>query len=284
MPEGKDPAFVPEGVDLERPNAARIYDWFLGGEANWAIDREFGARAVATFPMIKTIARVGRDFLGRGVKHLAGHGVRQFLDLGSGVPTVGNVHEVADSVNPGSRCVYVDNEPVAVAHSQLLLERDGDLSRHAVLHGDLRNPADIWKRALETRVLDPRQPIGLIMVGVLYFLGPDDKAQEVVATYRNLLPSGSYLLSSHLTNDGVSAEGDDGDREQIRRQYQKSSTPFHYRTREEFTRFFDGFELVEPGVVWLPDWHPEEAESTANERIAHDPAFVGALGGLGRKP
>jgi O-methyltransferase involved in polyketide biosynthesis len=282
MSEGKDPAIVPKGVDLERPNAARIYDWFLGGTANWAIDREFGAEAVDTFPMIKTIARVGRDFLGRGVKYLAGEGITQFLDLGSGVPTVGNVHEIADSVNPGSRCVYVDNEPVAVAHSQVLLEQDGDLSRHAVVHGDLRNPSDVWKRALETGVLDPRQPIGLVMVGVLYFLGPDDNAHEVVAAYRDLLPSGSYLLSSHLTDDGVMAE--DGGREQIREQYRKSSTPFHYRSREEFTRFFDGFELVEPGVVWVPEWHPEEAESKATQRIAHDPTYTGALAALGRKP
>src|SRR3977135_971356 len=193
MPQGSDPTFVPEGVDLDRPNAARIYDWLLGGDANWAIDREFGARAVETFPMIRTLARVGRDFLGRGVSHLVGQGVTQFLDLGSGVPTVGNVHEVADSLNPGSRCVYVDNEPVAVAHSQILLERDGDLSRHAVVHGDLRNPSDVWKRALETGVLDPRQPIGLIMVGVLYFFSADDHPHEVVAAYRNHRPSWSYL-------------------------------------------------------------------------------------------
>jgi O-methyltransferase involved in polyketide biosynthesis len=279
-----DPAIVPEGVDLERPNAARIYDWFLGGDANWAIDREFGTRAVETFPMIRTIARVGRDFLGRGVRHLAEQGITQFLDLGSGVPTVGNVHEVADSVNSGSRCVYVDNEPVAVAHSQILLERDGDLSRHAVLHGDLRNPAEIWARAMATGVLDPRQPIGLIMVGVLYFLKPDDDPHGVVAAYRDLLPSGSYLLSSHLTDDGVSQEGENGGRDRIREQYQQSSTPFHFRTRAEFARFFDGFELVEPGVVWLPEWHPEVAESKATRKVAHDPAYAGTLGALGRKP
>jgi O-methyltransferase involved in polyketide biosynthesis len=279
-----DPASVPDGVDLERPNAARIYDWFLGGTANWAIDREFGARAVETFPMIKTIARVGRDFLGRGVGYLARNGVTQFLDLGSGVPTVGNVHEVADSINPGSRCVYVDIEPVAVAHSQILLERDGDLSRHAVVHGDLRNPAEIWAQAMDTGVLDPRRPIGLIMVGVLYFLGAEDNTNEVVAAYRDLLPSGSYLLASHLTEEGVPQEGEDGGRDKIREQYKQSSTPFYFRTRAEFTRFFDGLELVEPGVVWLPEWHTEVAESKATKKIADDPAYAGTLGALGRKP
>lgn len=284
MPQGSDPTFVPEGVDLERPNPARIYDWFLGGDANWAIDREFGTRAVETFPMIRTIARVGRDFLGRGVNHLVRQGVTQFLDLGSGVPTVGNVHEIADSVNPGSRCVYVDNEPVAVAHSQTLLERHGDLSRHAVLDGDLRNTADIWARALDTGVLDPRQPIGLIMAGVLYFLGADDHPHDVVAAYRDLLPSGSYLLSSHLTQDGVPLEGEHGGREKIRDQYKQSSAPFNFTSRTEFTRFFDGFELVEPGVVWAPEWRPELAQSKATQRVAHDPAFSGILVGVGRKP
>jgi hypothetical protein len=171
MPE-KNPEFVPEGVDLERPNPARIYDWFLGGSANWAIDRAFGEKVLETFPNVRNIAKVGRDFLGRGVHHLARQGVTQFLDLGSGVPTVGNVHEIADSVNPDSRCVYVDNEPVAVAHSQVLLERHGDPDRHAVLHGDLREPDEIWRRAMATGVLDPDRPIGLIVVGVLYFLGP----------------------------------------------------------------------------------------------------------------
>jgi O-methyltransferase involved in polyketide biosynthesis len=279
-----DPAFVPEGVDLERPNAARIYDWFLGGDANWAIDREFGAKAVETFPMIKTIARVGRDFLGRGVRYMANQGITQFLDLGSGVPTVGNVHEVADSVHPGSRCVYVDNEPVAVAHSQILLERDGDLNRHAVLHGDLRNPEEIWNRAMETGILDPRQPIGLIINGVLYFVPDEEDPYGIVATYRDLLPSGSYFLSSHMTTDGVSQEGEDGSRDKIREQYKQSSTPFHVRTRAEFTRFFDGFELVEPGVVWVPEWHPEVAESKATRKLAQDPSFSGGIGGLGRKP
>jgi O-methyltransferase involved in polyketide biosynthesis len=137
---------------------------------------------------------------------------------------------------------------------------------------------------METGILDPRQPIGLIMVGVLYFLSEDDDPHSVVAAYRDLLPSGSYLLSSHLTNDGVSQAGEDGSRDKIREQYKQSSTPFHFRSRAEFTRFFDGFELQDPGVVWLPEWHPEVAESKANRRVAHDPSYAGAVGALGRKP
>ncbi|WP_199432833.1 SAM-dependent methyltransferase [Qaidamihabitans albus] len=278
----REPDFVPEGVDLDRPNPARIYDWFLGGTANWAIDREFGAKAVEAFPMVRTMAKVGREFLGRGVHYLARQGITQFLDLGSGVPTVGNVHEVADSVNPDSRCVYVDNEPVAVAHSQVLLEREGDLDRHAVLHGDLRNPEDIWRRALATGILDPEQPIGLILVNVLYFVSPEDGPHEIVAKYRDLLPAGSYLLSSHMTDEGVPAEGE-SERAEVRRQYQQASSALHLRTRAEFTRFFDGFELVEPGVVWIPQWRPEERESPATREYADEPAASSALAGLGRK-
>ncbi|NIJ11010.1 O-methyltransferase involved in polyketide biosynthesis [Saccharomonospora amisosensis] len=274
---------VPEGVDLDHPNPARIYDWFLGGTTNWAIDREFGAKVVETFPLVRTMARVGREFLGRGVRHLASQGITQFLDLGSGVPTVGNVHEIADSVNPGSRCVYVDNEPVAVAHSRVLLERQGDPARHAVLHGDLRHADGIWERALATGVLDPSRPVGLIVVNVLYFFGDGDRPYDFVARYRDLLPSGSYLLSSHLTEDGVPREGS-SERARVRSQYQSSGSPLHLRTREEFTRFFDGFDLVEPGVVWVPLWQPDVAASPASEEFADEPSASSAFAALGRKP
>jgi hypothetical protein len=284
MSTGNDPAFIPEGVDLDRPNAARIYDWFLGGTANWAIDREFGARAVETFPQIKMIAKIGREFLGRGVTYLSRQGIDQFLDLGSGVPTVGNVHEIADSINPGSRCVYVDNEPVAVAHSRVLLERDGDPERHAVVHGDLRDPYDIWRKALATGVLDTERPIGLIMASVLYFLSPEDDPHTVVARYRDLLPSGSYFLTSHLTDDGIPHDEEEASRHEIRKQYLKSSTPFHYRSRADFTRFFDGYELVDPGVVWAPEWHLEAGASKATRKVVDNPNYSGALVGLGRKP
>ncbi|ASR37721.1 methyltransferase [Prauserella marina] len=277
-----DPQPVPEGVDLERPNPARIYDWYLGGTTNWAIDREFGAKAVETFPMVRTLARVGREYLGRGVHYLAQQGITQFLDLGSGVPTVGNVHEIADAVNPDSRTVYVDNEPVAVAHSRVLLEKQGDLNRHAVLHGDLRNVEDIWERAMDTGVLNPHKPIGLIAVGVLYFFGPDDDPHGVITRYRDLLPAGSYFMSSHMTIDGVPLEGEDK-REEVRRQYERSSSRLFVRSKEEFARFFTGFELVDPGVVWIPHWRPDEYPSPANEEYLDQPAASSAFAALGQK-
>lgn len=274
--------FVPEGVDLDNPNPARIYDWYLGGTTNWAIDREFGAKAMQTFPMVAELAKVGREFLGRGVHYLARHGITQFLDLGSGVPTVGNVHEIADEIDPDSRCVYVDNEPVAVAHSQVVLERTGDLERHAVLHGDLRNVSDIWRRAMGTGVLDPQRPIGLIAAGVLYFLGPEDNPHEVIARYRDLLPAGSYLLVSHMTLDGVPADGEQ-ERDEIQQQYARSSANLHMRDKDEFTRFFDGFQLVDPGVTWVPAWRPDERLSKASARYLDNPAASSGFAALGRK-
>jgi len=216
------------GIDLERPNAARVYDWYLNGTTNWAIDREFGAKAMETFPIVAELAKIGREFLGRGVQYMAKQGISQFLDLGSGVPTVGNVHEIADEINPASRCVYVDNEPVAVAHSRIVLEREGDPDRHAVLPGDLLDVEDIWRRAINTGVLDPQQPIGLIAVGVLYFFGPEQNPHEVIRRYRDLLPTGAYLLSSHVTLDHAPVEGDD-ERSRVQQQYASSSSPFHIR-------------------------------------------------------
>jgi len=270
------------GIDLERPNAARVYDWYLNGTTNWAIDREFGAKAMETFPIVADLAKIGREFLGRGVQYMANQGISQFLDLGSGVPTVGNVHEIADEINPNSRCVYVDNEPVAVAHSRILLEREGDPARHAVLPGDLLDVEDVWRRAIGTGVLDPSRPIGLIAVGVLYFFGPDQDPHNVVARYRDLLPSGSYLLSSHVTLDDAPSDGDE-ERSRIQQQYTRTSTPFHIRDQAEFARFFDGFELVDPGVTWAATWRTEERDSPVSRRYLDNPATSHGYGALGRK-
>lgn len=269
-------------IDLERPNAARVYDWYLDGTTNWAIDREFGAKAKEAFPMVAELAKVGREFLGRGVRYMAEQGITQFLDLGSGVPTVGNVHEIADEINPDSRCVYVDNEPVAVAHSRILLEREGDPTRHTVLAGDLLDVSDIWRRTVNTGVLDPGKPIGLIAVGVLYFFGPDDDPHGVIARYRDLLPSGSYLLSSHMTLDGVPATGEE-ERARVREQYARASSQLHIRDEAEFTRFFDGFDLVEPGVSWVPSWRPDDRDSPASRRYLDNPAASSGYAALGRK-
>ncbi|WP_020669608.1 SAM-dependent methyltransferase [Amycolatopsis nigrescens] len=271
-----------EGVDLDRPNAARIYDYLLGGTANWAIDREFGDRLVARMPLARTLARVNRDFLGRAVAHGARNGITQFLDVGSGVPTVNPVHQVADAISPGSRCVYVDNEPVAVAHSQLLLESDGDQDRHAAINADLRDVRGVWEGALATGVLDPDRPIGLIMVAVLHFLPSGKQTEDAVAEYRDLLAPGSHLIISHGCDKGVPEHEGDQLRA-IQEQYRQTGTPVHFRAQDEVRKFFGGFELFDPGVVWLPEWRLDEGESEATRELAGNPALSCVVGGVGRK-
>jgi O-methyltransferase involved in polyketide biosynthesis len=278
----EDPNDAPEGVDLERPNAARIYDYLLGGKANWAIDRMFGDQAMLSAPLVRPIAKVNRAFLGRAVRYCANQGVTQFLDIGSGVPTVGNVHEIADEIDPTSRCVYVDYEPVAVAHSRILLERHGDPSRHAVVQGDMRDVGRVWQAALDTGVLDPTKPIGLIMAALLHFVPDDEQADKAMKHYRRLLPSGSYFALSHVTDDGVPST----EVEQIRTLiglYGNSSTPARLRDREHVEKFFGDFSLVDPGVVWLPEWHSELGQVDASAMLTQAPAKSCLLGGVAKK-
>lgn len=265
-----------EGVDLDHPNPARVYDYFLGGTANWAIDRYLGDQLSALVPIIRIGARVNREFLGRAVRYAARHGITQFLDLGSGVPTVGNVHEVADEVAPDSRCVYVDSEPVAVAHARILLERDGDPKRHAVLHADLRDVSTVWKSALRTGVLDPTRPIGLLMVSVLHFLDPQDEVPGVVAQYRDLLPAGSQLIISHATFDAVP----DAELQQFQagvELYRQGGISASPRDRGTIRSYFGDFELVEPGLTWLPEWHVDGGRVLLGDQPSAC-CFVGALG------
>lgn len=265
-----------DAVDLDHPNSARVYDYFLGGSANWAIDRVFGDELTKLVPIIRIGARVNREFLGRAVRHAARNGITQFLDLGSGVPTVGNVHEVADTIDPESRCVYVDCEPVAVAHAKVLLERHGDPARQAVLHADLRDVDAVWKAALATRVLDPTQPIGLLMVSVLHFLDPQEEVPGVVAAYRDLLPPGSQLIISHATFDAVPDE-------QLRQfqagveLYRQAGIAASPRDRETIRAYFGDFELAEPGLTWLPEWHVNDGRALLREQPAAC-CFVGGLG------
>ncbi len=270
-----DPDFLPEAVDLDRPNVARIYDWALGGTANWAIDRQYGRQAVQAFPLVKTLARSNRDFLGRAVRYCLAHGITQFLDLGSGIPTAGNVHEVADDYADDSRCVYVDREPVAVAHGRMLLEEAGDPERHAVLHADLRDVEDVWEGALATGVLDPDRPICLLTVAVLHFLPDVTGVREAVRDYRRLLAPGSAYVLSHATETGVEGE----ELEQIRRLVklsERSSSPAVSRSLDEIAAFFGNFEVVEPGIVPVGEWRPEPGAATV--------PLASVVGGVGRKP
>lgn len=277
----------PPGVDLERPSVARVYDFYLGGTANWAIDREFGKKVLSRFPLIRPIAKANRLFLHRVVRHLARQGVRQFVDIGSGVPTMGPTHEVADQLAPGSRVVYVDNEPVAVAHSEMLLEQHGDPARHAAINGDLREPDVLWRQVEATGVVDLSRPVALLMIAVLHVrqIGPngDDIGDASLARYRELMSPGSCLAISQLTTDGVSPEMD-LNLADLKRMYESSSSSNAiFRDREQILGLFGDFELIEPGLTWTPLWHPEETSPTAPVVTFAEPNESAILCGVGRK-
>ena len=262
---GEDP-IPPEGLDLSKPSVARIYDYMLGGTANWAIDRTFGDKLVEAFPLAKPMVLANRLFLHRAVRYLVRQGVRQFVDVGSGVPTVGNTHQVADEVSPDTRVVYIDHEPVAVAHSTILLEQHGEPSRHAVINADLRCPEHLWEKVAETGKINFDEPIGLLLVAVLHFAqpGPDgtDVGPRSVAKLRELLPTGSYLAMSHACNEGL-PEQTTAILQRLKASYDSAVTGVNWRTVAEFRDLFGDFELVEPGIVWTDLWHPEESGPNA---------------------
>jgi hypothetical protein len=279
--------FPPQGIDLERPNVARVYDWYLGGTANWPIDREFGKRVLATFPLLRPIAIANRLYLDRVVRHLVRRGVRQFVDIGSGVPTMGNTHQVADEVAPDSKVVYIDHEPVAVAYSQLLLNQHGDAARHAAINADLRNPDRVWQRVIETGVIDLDEPIALLLIAVLHIQQPDADGVDIgplaVARYRELLPPGSYMGISHITDEGVPADVAEKLVE-LKQMYDTSSSPVIWRSQAEIRDLFGDFELVPPGMGWTPSWHPEETGPTSPVIEFKRPNEAVIWAGVGHKP
>ncbi|HEY2063757.1 SAM-dependent methyltransferase [Amycolatopsis sp. NBC_01480] len=259
--------FPPPGIDLSHPSAARMYDYYLGGTTNWEIDRQFADRYLSRYPIIRPICRANRMFLHRVVRYLVKQGVRQFVDIGSGVPTMGHAHEVAEHLAPGEvRVVYIDHEPVAVAHSRSLLREHGDPERHTVIQGDMRDPDGLWAQIRDTGIIDLDQPVALLLIAVLHFQQPpspdsgsdEDLGPSLVARYRDLLAPGSYLALSHGTEDGVPPEIKKLLTE-LKAAYDASSSPVIYRDREEVAQLFGDFKLVDPGVTWTVDWHPEQA-------------------------
>lgn len=291
MPSDPNP---PAGVDISRPSVARVYDYFLDGSANWAIDREFGDRVLDKFPLLKDIALANRLFLNRVVRYLTKSGVRQFLDIGAGVPAAGNTHQVADEVaelagrTPDTRVVYVDNEPIAVAHAEVLLNKSGDVDRHAVINADLRAPDELWQEAVDTGLLDPTQPVALLMIAVLHAPqpGPDRKTDigaESVARFRALLPAGSYLAISHITNEGVPADLEERLAE-LKRMYETSSdSNGMWRTRAEIAALLGDFQLVDPGWTWTAAWRPEETGPKAPTITFKTPSHAVIWSAVGQK-
>ncbi|HWC79938.1 MAG TPA: SAM-dependent methyltransferase [Pseudonocardiaceae bacterium] len=260
--------WVPSDIDLTRPNAARIYDYVLGGANNFAVDRDFAKRLLVTMPDAQVQAQQNRNFLRRAVSFLVGRGVRQFLDLGSGIPTVGNTHEVAQRLDPEVRVLYVDNEPVAVAHSELIL---ADNPRADVLRADVADPAGVVGHPRATALLDFSRPIGVLMFAIVHFMPDEADPAGLVAGYRDATVPGSYLAMTHGTADH---------RPELRpvaEAYQQTANPVTLRSRAAVLALFDGYELVPPGLVFGPAWRPEvpAGDVPGEER---DSTIYGAVG------
>jgi O-methyltransferase involved in polyketide biosynthesis len=246
---------------VDRPSSARVYDYILGGSHNYAIDREFAETQLAIMPNLRISMQANRAFLGRAVRYAVGAGIRQFVDIGSGLPTEGNVHEVADEAAPGEcRVIYLDNEPIARAHADILLADTADTDRHRALLADYFDYIQLWQQVLATGILNPAEPTCLLLVGMLHFMPPERQPEAPLAYYRSRLAPGSLLVISH----GAPRPGDEN-AHAVRDNYRRTTNPLHLRTAEEVTGFFGGWPLVEPGIVLAPAWRPDPTTPFANE-------------------
>ncbi len=263
------PSWAPDDIDLERPSGARVYDYFLGGAHNFAADRELAEAIARMTPHIGDTMRANRAFLRRAVHFLVGAGITQFLDIGSGIPTVGNVHEVARADDPQARVVYVDVDPVAVSHSRAMLAGD---PLTAVVEADVRDVQGILDHPDTRRLLDLDRPVAVLVLGVLHFVPDSDDPPGIVARLREALVPGSYVALVNVTHENQPPEVIEGQKLSSR-----TSTPIYLRSREELMAQFDGLTLVEPGLVPLPLWRPD-----SDLDVDPHPERFGALAGVAR--
>jgi S-adenosyl methyltransferase len=254
----------------DKPNSARVYDCLLGGYHNFEADR-LSVEATAKFwPDVRLGAQANRAFLRRAVHFCLEHGIDQFLDIGSGLPTVGNVHEIAHKRNPSAHVVYVDIDPVAVAHSQAILQGDPNT---AAIQADLRKPEQILDHAEVKRLLDWSRPAAVLLVAVVHFVLDDDQANRAMHVLRDALAPGSYVAITHLTFDDCPSDKAEGLIKSVLRTSKA-------RTRAQITQLLDGLELVPPGLVYLPLWRPEDPDDV----LLDQPERTLGWGGVGRKP
>ncbi|MEV7804016.1 SAM-dependent methyltransferase [Microbispora sp. NPDC088329] len=254
-------------INTSVPHSARVWDYWLGGKDNFAPDRAVGDEIVKVMPDLPVNARAEREFIGRVVRHLAGEaGIDQFLDVGTGIPTADNTHEVAQRVNPRARIVYVDNDPIVLVHAHALL-RSTPEGATAYLDADLREPAPILREA--ARTLDFSRPIALMLMGVLEFVPDAVQAHRAVSTLLGALPPGSYLAIAHSVRSPSMDEA-------AARWNASNASPLTLRTPKELEEFFDGLEFLPPGLVSLPKWRPEATTSFRHREVYQ-------YGGVGRK-
>jgi hypothetical protein len=257
--------------DRKAATAARMYDYYLGGVHNFPADRAAADAVIERFPFIPEAARANRAFVVNAVRHLSESGIRQFLDIGSGIPTVDNVHSIARRIHPDTRVAYVDVDPVAVAESMEILEGDG---LAVAVRGDVQQPPAIVGHTDVRRLLDFDEPIGVLLAAVLHFVPEHRIADEAVATLIRSVAPGSHFVVSHSATESFRLFTAPEDVYQRR-----TSTPGTVRTRAEVERLFTGLELLEPGVVWAQEWRP----GAVVERVEHARAG-GIWVGVGRKP
>ncbi|MER5428341.1 SAM-dependent methyltransferase [Streptomyces sp. NPDC002588] len=265
------PAWAPRSIDISVPSVSRIYDYYLGGSHNFEVDREAARRAMEFVPGLPKIMQANRAFMRRAVRFAAGEGVTQFLDVGSGIPTFGNVHEVAQAATPDARVVYVDHDPVAVAHSQAVLAGN----EHAdVVAADLRKPQEILDSPQVRALIDLDRPVALLLVAILHFVEDTDDPYAAVAELTRALAPGSLLVLTHTSYEGVPLPP-----ERVAGAvdvYKDIRNPLIMRSRDEIARFFEGYDMVEPGLVPMPRWRPDTAPED------EDPYAFTGFAGVGR--
>ncbi|WP_131740903.1 SAM-dependent methyltransferase [Actinomadura roseirufa] len=266
-----DAEWIPPEVDGRRPSVARVYDYLLGGAHNFASDRDLATGLLRIEPKARELARANRAFLRRAVRTLAEAGVDQFVDIGSGIPTQGNVHEIAHAVNPAARVVYIDNDDVAVAHSRSILVGD---ERAAVIQADMRRPAEILADPELNRVVDLSRPVAFLLVAALHLIKDEEDPAGIVAALHEAGVPGAHLVLSHLTH-----EADPGKTAAIGKLYDRATSPAVSRSHADILRFFDGWDLLDPGLVYLPLWRPDD-ETAVEDRPER---FLG-FGGVARRP
>ena len=266
------PSWTRGDVDWDRPNIARMYDYFLGGAHNFAVDREAAQKAAAIYPELPVILQVNRAFLRRAVAFLSNQGIKQFLDIGSGIPTAGNVHEIAQAIHADARVVYVDIDPVVVLHGEAILQ---DNPRAASVQGDVRQAAKILDNPMVHRLLDFNQPLAVLLISILHFV-PDAQALAAVRTLREALPPGSYLALTHASADNLPPDA----RASLERFWESTRNNMFFRSKSQLAEFFDGLALVEPGLVHIPLWRPDSPE----DLLFDEPERTNGYAGVGRSP
>ncbi|WP_433087453.1 SAM-dependent methyltransferase [Dactylosporangium sp. CA-052675] len=262
------PEWFSDDVDVTIPNAARAYDYALGGFHNFEADRKFVEEANQAWPEVIELAYANREYLGRVVRRLADAGVRQFLDLGSGIPTLGNVHEVAHEVAPSSRVAYVDIDPIAVAHGRRILADD---SRAVAVRADLRDPESIVSHPEVLRILDFAEPTAVLMIAVLHFIEDDGAPPRIIRHISDALVAGSFLAISH----GTPAVDDPGGQTAVSKMYRRTPTAFRARPVEQIATWLDGWSVIPPGIVPINSWHPDYSDPHRRS--------VAAVGAVARK-